>query len=83
VILTRTGHGMHGCAPLTNAERLQAYARALCGHFDAHDHARRAAAGLAILKRLRVLWRKRKPKKAQAPKPRATKTNVVPMRRRA
>jgi hypothetical protein len=87
VIVTRCGHGMSGCIPPTDDERLQAYARALGGRYDAHQHARRASAGLAILARLRKLWRmadrKRKTKAKPATRPAARKSNVIAMRRRA
>jgi hypothetical protein len=83
VIVTRCGHGMDGCHEPTPDERLQAYVARLSGRYDAHSHARRAAAGLDVIKRLRALWKRRKPKKAPRANPRTTQTTVVPFKRRA
>lgn len=91
MIVTRCGYGMRGCVPATPDERLQAYARALGGHYEPHQHARRAAAGLALLLKLRRYWKRDLPRLRRerlktlraritaAPKP----SNVVPLKRRA
>jgi hypothetical protein len=83
-VIARCGYGFRGCVPPTPDERLQRYARALGGHYEPTSHARRAAAGLALLVKLRALWRrldrlkrKAKPRKAK-PKP----SNVVLLRKR-
>lgn len=85
-IVTPTGYGMRGCVPPTADDRLQAYAQRLGGHYEPQGHARRAAEGLALLTRLRKLWRRLDAIQRRATKPKAAKpkhTNVVPIRRRA